>query len=69
MERAHWQVYLVQTQTSGHWDNPRRFDSWFEAKEYLEKIKSIIEEVKQNPNSEFAILGFTDVRWGEDRGY
>ena len=67
--RAVWHVYTVQVKFMGEWDYPRRFTSWFDAIAYYRKIKGIIDEVKANPNSDLAILGFEDVRMGEDRGY
>ena len=68
-ERPVWHVYTVQTKFMGKWEYPHRFESWFDAMAFYKKIKGIIDEVKVNPDSELAILGFEDVRMGEDRGY
>lgn len=71
MDTGVWHCHIVQIKIDGHWDiaNGRRFSSWIEAKKYKDKIQSIIDELKENPDSDWNILGYEDVRMVEEGGY
>lgn len=61
-----WHVYTVQMKFMGKWQTPRIFDSCLEAYAYYKKVKDIVEDVRNNPYSSWAILEYEDVRIGED---